>query len=25
VLTTSYDVSKDWQAHKIVRPRGGRR
>lgn len=23
VLTTSYDVSKDWQAHKIVRPRGG--
>jgi len=25
VLPTSYDVSKDWQAHKIVRPRGGRR
>ena len=25
VLTTSYDVSEDWQAHKIVRPRGGRR
>lgn len=25
VLTSTYAVSPDWQAHKIVRPRGGRR
>lgn len=24
-LTTAVDVSPDWQAHKVVRPRGGRR
>ena len=25
VLTTSYDAGEDWQAHKVLRPRGGRR
>ncbi|MDU2071603.1 MAG: DUF3052 domain-containing protein [Cutibacterium avidum] len=25
VLTSTYDVGEDWQAHKVVRPRGGRR
>ncbi|WP_130865310.1 DUF3052 domain-containing protein [Acidipropionibacterium timonense] len=25
VLTSTYNVSDDWQAHKVVRPRGGRR